>query len=294
MEEYKTHSKIEDKLFPPKITLNSRGKLLLLDEPWVMGIVNITPNSFYPQSRIDKNQLDVALRRAEDMVLSGAKIIDIGGYSSRPGAEEVSEEEELLRVIPVIKSIKKEFPKTLLSIDTFRSRVAQEAVEAGVDIVNDIAGGSLDPEMIPVVGRLNVPYICMHMRGRPQNMNTLTSYENLEKDILTYFNYKLLACRKAGIKDVIIDPGLGFSKTLEQNYRILKNLSYFNTINAPILIGLSRKSMIYKLLGITQEEALNGTTALNMVALMNGASILRVHDVKEAVESVKIFKQLNA
>lgn len=294
MEEHNTHSKIEDKLFPPKITLNSRGKLLLLDEPWVMGIVNITPNSFYPQSRIDKNQPDVALRRAESMFLSGAKIIDIGGYSSRPGAQEVSEEEELLRVVPVIESIKKEFPKALLSIDTFRSRVAQEAVEAGVDAVNDIAGGGLDPEMIPVVGRLNVPYICMHMRGRPQNMNTLTSYENLEKEILTYFSHKLLACRKAGIKDVIIDPGLGFSKTLEQNYRILKNLSYFNTINAPILIGLSRKSMIYKLLGITQEEALNGTTALNMAALMNGASILRVHDVREAVESVKIFKQLNA
>lgn len=294
MEEHNTHSKIEDKLFPPKITLNSRGKLLLLDEPWVMGIVNITPNSFYPQSRIDKNQPDVALRRAESMFLSGAKIIDIGGYSSRPGAQEVSEEEELLRVVPVIESIKKEFPKALLSIDTFRSRVAQEAVEAGVDAVNDIAGGGLDPEMIPVVGRLNVPYICMHMRGRPQNMNTLTSYENLEKEILTYFSHKLLACRKAGIKDVIIDPGLGFSKTLEQNYRILKNLSYFNTINAPILIGLSRKSMIYKLLGITQEEALNGTTALHMAALINGAKILRVHDVKEAVESVKLFKQLNA
>jgi dihydropteroate synthase len=294
MEENYTRSKIEDKLFPPKITLNSRGKLLLLDDPWVMGIINITPNSFYPKSRIDKNEPDIALRRAEEMIKSGAKVLDIGGYSSRPGADEVSEEEELLRVIQMIENIKKEFPRTLLSIDTFRSRVAKESVEAGVDIVNDISGGGLDREMIPTVGSLNVPYICMHMRGTPKNMNTLTSYENLENEILAYFNQKLVACRKAGIKDVIIDPGLGFSKTLEQNYRILKNLSYFNTINAPILIGLSRKSMIYKILGITQEEALNGTTALNMVALMNGAKILRVHDVKEAVESVKLFKQLNA
>ena len=294
MEGNYTHSKIEDKLFPAKITLNSRGKLLLLDEPWVMGIVNITPNSFYPQSRIDHNEPDMALRRAEEMIEAGAKIVDIGGYSSRPGADEVSEEEELLRVIPVIQSIKREFPRILLSIYTFRSKVARESVEAGVDIVNDISGGGLDPEMIPAVGELNVPYICMHMRGTPQSMNNLTSYENLENEILAYFNQKLLACRKAGIKDVIIDPGLGFSKTLEQNYKILKNLSYFNTINAPILIGLSRKSMIYKLLGITQEEALNGTTALNMVALMNGARILRVHDVKEAIESVKLFKQLNA
>lgn len=294
MEENNTYSKIEDKLFPPKITLNSRGKLLLLDEPWVMGIINITPNSFYSHSRIDKDQPDITLRRTEEMILSGAKIIDIGGYSSRPGAEEVTEDEEILRVVPAIECIKKEFPQLVLSIDTFRSRVAREAVEAGVDIVNDISGGGLDPEMIPVVGRLEVPYICMHMRGDPQNMNTFTTYENLENEILLYFNHKLITCRKAGIKDVIIDPGLGFSKTLEQNYRILKNLSYFNTINAPILIGLSRKSMIYKLLGITQEEALNGTTALNMAALMNGASILRVHDVKEAVESVKIFKQLNA
>jgi dihydropteroate synthase len=289
-----THTKIEDKLFPSKITLNSRGKLLLLDEPWVMGIINITPNSFYPYSRIDKDEPDRALQRAGEMIEAGAKILDIGGYSSRPGAEEVTEEEECLRVAPIIEKIKSKFPQTLISVDTFRSRVAKASVEAGADVVNDISGGSLDPEMIPVVGQLNVPYICMHMRGTPQNMNTLTAYENLENEILAYFKHKLESCRKAGIKDVIIDPGLGFSKTLEQNYRILKNLSYFNTINAPILIGLSRKSMIYKLLGITQEEALNGTTALNMAALMNGANIIRVHDVKEAIESVKLFKQLNA
>jgi len=294
MEENFTHSKIEDNLFPLKITLNSRGKLLLLNEPWVMGILNITPNSFFPQSRIDKDKPNIALERAREMIEAGAKILDVGGYSSRPGAEEVTEEEESLRVVPVIEKIKKEFPEVLISVDTFRSSVARASVEAGADIVNDISGGELDPEMISVVGQLQVPYICMHMRGTPQTMNRLTTYDNLENDILAYFNEKLISCRKAGIKDVIIDPGLGFSKTLAQNYRILKNLSYFNTINAPILIGLSRKSMIYKLLGITQEEALNGTTALNMVALMNGAKILRVHDVKEAVESVKLFKQLNA
>lgn len=294
MEENYTHLKIEDNLFPLKITLNSRGKLLLLNEPWVMGILNITPNSFFPQSRIDKDKPHIALERAREMIEAGAKILDVGGYSSRPGAEEVTEEEESIRVVPVIEKIKKEFPEVLISVDTFRSSVARASVEAGADIVNDISGGELDPEMIPVVGQLQVPYICMHMRGTPQTMNRLTTYDNLENDILAYFNEKLISCRKAGIKDVIIDPGLGFSKTLAQNYRILKNLSYFNTINAPILIGLSRKSMIYKLLGITQEEALNGTTALNMVALMNGAKILRIHDVKEAVESVKLFKQLNA
>lgn len=294
MEENYTHLKIEDNLFPLKITLNSRGKLLLLNEPWVMGILNITPNSFFPQSRIDKDKPNIALERAREMIEAGAKILDVGGYSSRQGAEEVTEEEESIRVVPVIEKIKKEFPEVLISVDTFRSSVARASVEAGADIVNDISGGELDPEMIPVVGQLQVPYICMHMRGTPQTMNRLTTYDNLENDILAYFNEKLISCRKAGIKDVIIDPGLGFSKTLAQNYRILKNLSYFNTINAPILIGLSRKSMIYKLLGITQEEALNGTTALNMVALMNGAKILRVHDVKEAVESVKLFKQLNA
>src|SRR5690554_3729177 len=288
------HSEIEDKLFPSKITLNSRGKLLILEDPWVMGIINITPNSFYPESRIGPDQPAQLRKKVEEMVSAGAKILDVGGYSSRPGAEEVTEKEELLRVIPVIKYIKKNFHDVLLSIDTFRSKVAKEAVENGVDIVNDISGGELDPELISTVGKLNVPYVCMHMRGNPKKMNQLTHYDNLENEILFYFNQKLIACKKAGIKDVIIDPGLGFSKTLEQNYRILKNLSYFNAINVPILIGLSRKSMIYKLLGITQEEALNGTTALHMAALINGAKILRVHDVKEAVESVKLFKQLNA
>ncbi|MEX2593104.1 MAG: dihydropteroate synthase [Anditalea sp.] len=293
MEENYKISETEDKLFPPKITLNSRGKLLLLEEPWVMGIINITPDSFYPKSRIPKDKNEI-LKKAEEMVLAGAKILDIGGYSSRPGADVISVEEELIRVVPVIDIIKKEFPEVLLSIDSFRSKVAKEAVENGTDIVNDISGGELDLEMIPIVGQLNVPYICMHMRGNPDNMGSLTKYDDLEKEILNYFNSKIMKCKKFGIKDVIIDPGLGFAKTLVQNYRILKNISYFQSINTPILVGLSRKSMIYKLLGTSQEEALNGTTALNMVALMNGANILRVHDVKEAVETVKLFKQINA
>jgi dihydropteroate synthase len=293
MEENYGISEIEDKLFPPKITLNSRGKLLLLDEPWVMGIINITPDSFYTSSRIKNDKTEI-LKKAEGMILEGAKILDIGGYSSRPGADEVSIKEELIRVVPVINIIKKEFPEVLLSVDTFRSEVAKEAVENGTDIVNDISGGTLDKEMIPMVGLLNVPYICMHMRGDPNTMNRLTIYKDLENDILSYFNQKINLCKKSGIKDVIIDPGLGFAKTLSQNYRILKNLSYFNTINVPLLIGLSRKSMIYKLLGTTQEKALNGTTALNMVALMNGANILRVHDVLEAVQTVKLYKQIHA
>lgn len=292
MEEGYNNSEIEDKLFPSKITLNSRGKLLLLEEPWVMGIINITPDSFYPNSRIDKDP-DKILYKATEMISAGAKILDIGGYSSRPGAKEVSLGEELKRTIPVINIIRRAFPEILLSIDTFRSEVAKAAVESGVDMVNDISGGTLDLEMLSVVGRLRVPYICMHMRGTPDTMSQLTNYENLEKDILSFFGQKLAECEKSGIKDVIIDPGLGFAKTLPQNYKILKNLSYFHTINAPILIGLSRKSMIYKLLDISQEEALNGTTALNMVALMKGAKILRVHDVKEAVETVKLFKQIS-
>lgn len=293
MEESQLLATGEDQLFRPKLTLNIRGKLLLLDEPWVMGIINATPDSFYAPSRIGSNRKEL-LRKAREMVEAGAKILDIGGYSSRPGAPEISDQEELKRVIPVIDTIKEACPEVLLSIDTFRATVAQACVEMGVDIVNDVSGGGLDPDMIPTVGKLQVPYICMHMMGTPETMGGYTHYENLENDILSYFNQKLMECRKSGIKDVIIDPGLGFSKTLKQNYRILKNLSYFNTINLPVLIGLSRKSMIYKQLGITQEEALNGTTALHMVALMHGAKILRVHDVKEAVQTVTLFKQINA
>ena len=284
-------SGIEDKLFPSKITLRSKGKLLLLERPWVMGILNVTPDSFFEGSRIDKDE-DKFLEKAGTMIANGADILDVGGYSSRPGAQEVSLSEEMDRVIGVIEIIKKSFPKILISIDTFRSEVAKKSIQSGADFVNDISAGTLDPQMIPAVGKLDVPYIAMHMRGSPSNMQGQTNYEDIILELLKYFSEKMNECKEAGIKDVIIDPGFGFAKTLEQNYWILKNLSYFKTIQAPLLVGLSRKSMIYKKLDTTAENALNGTTALNMAALINGANILRVHDVKEALETVKLYKQL--
>ncbi|MDN3668303.1 dihydropteroate synthase [Echinicola jeungdonensis] len=284
-------SEIEDKLFPPKITLQIKGKLYFLDEPWVMGILNITPDSFFSESRFSKESGKV-LSQAEKMIGEGAKILDLGGYSSRPGASEVSIEEELARVIPAVKVIKTEFPDILVSIDTFRHEVARLAYYEGADIINDISSGELDKSMIPTVGKLKIPYISMHMKGNPETMQAKTEYNNLEKDILSFFNEKLNQCKNAGINDVVIDPGFGFSKTIGQNYRILKNLSYFKTIKAPVLVGVSRKSMIYKSLDIQPQEALNGTTALHMVALINGADILRVHDVKEAIETIKLYKQI--
>lgn len=282
----------EDISFPSKITLRSKGKLLLLDRPWLMGILNITPDSFYSGSRVFEN-LDLVLNKAEQMIQEGADIIDIGGYSSRPGSDEISTQEELERVIPVIKAIKKQFPEILISIDTFRAEVSQQAVQSGADFVNDISSGELDPDMLETVGKLDVPYIAMHMKGTPKNMQTFTDYHDILSEIMYFFAKKKQECIKAGIKDVIFDPGFGFAKTLEQNYWILKNLYYFKTIQSPILVGLSRKSMIYKTLEILAEEALNGTTALNMVALLNGAKILRVHDVKEAKQTLKLFNQLN-
>ncbi|AWW29933.1 dihydropteroate synthase [Echinicola strongylocentroti] len=284
-------SETEDKLFPPKITLQVKGKLIQLDDPCVMGILNVTPDSFFAASRVTDNG-SLLIDQAENMIREGAAILDLGGYSSRPGAANVSTEDEIQRIIPAVKRLKKHFPDTLLSIDTFRHEVAKEAFAEGADIINDISGGELDSAMIPTVGKLNIPYICMHMRGNPETMQAQTEYNDIEREILFFFNEKLNQCHKAGIKDVIIDPGFGFAKTLAQNYRILKNLSYFKTIKSPILAGVSRKSMIYKTLGVSPEEALNGTTALNMAALLNGAKILRVHDVKEASETIKLYKQL--
>lgn len=284
-------SKTEDISFSPKITLQSKGKLFLLNDPWVMGILNLTPDSFYAGSRVDSTSAKV-LQLAEKMLVDGADILDVGGYSSRPSADLVSEEEELKRTINTIALLKKSFPDSLISIDTFRSRIAKEAINAGADLVNDISAGELDPEMIPTVGMLSVPYIAMHMRGNPKTMQQYTGYENIMLEIMNYFSKKMEECKNSGIKDVIIDPGLGFAKTLEQNYWILRNLSYFKTIQVPVLVGLSRKSMIYKKLGIQPENALNGTTALNMAALINGANILRVHDVKEAKETIKLYKEI--
>jgi dihydropteroate synthase len=281
----------EDKLIPSKNTLLIRGKLITLNQPLVMGILNITPDSFYSGSRVEINESSI-VERAHQMISEGVDILDVGGYSSRPGAKEVSLDEELKRTIPAILAIRKLAPDIIISIDTFRSVVAKAAIDSGADMVNDISAGGLDSEMIPTVGNLKVPFIAMHMRGNPQNMQTFTGYENILLDMVKYFSDKKQECLKFGINDVIIDPGFGFSKTQDQNYWILKNLSYFKTINAPILIGVSRKSMIYKTLNRTPEEALNGTTALHMAALLGGANILRVHDVKEAKETIQLYKQL--
>jgi dihydropteroate synthase len=281
----------EDRLFPPKITLRIKGKLLLMDRPWIMGILNITPDSFYSGSRFSESVEQIKLI-AEKMVIEGADILDVGGYSSRPGADEVSVDEELSRVLPAIEVIKKNNPEILISIDTFRAEVAQEAVRAGADIINDISSGDLDRDMINTVAGLGVPYIAMHMRGNPKNMQQKTNYTDVLLEIVSFFAKKLEIFTKAGIKDVILDPGFGFAKTLEQNYWILKNLSYFKIIQAPILVGISRKSMIYKKLDLTPEESLNATTALHMAALVNGAGILRVHDVKEAKQTVLLYNQL--
>jgi dihydropteroate synthase len=256
-----------------------------------MGILNVTPDSFFEKSRV-QNSNEGFLKVSERMISDGADILDIGGYSSRPMAEDISIEEELKRTISTIEKIKNNFPETLISIDTFRSKVAVESVNAGADFVNDISAGELDPSMIERVGKLNVPYIAMHMKGNPRTMVGETGYKDLLLEITNYFSQKINACKKAGIKDVLIDPGFGFAKTLEQNYWILKNLAYFKTIQAPIMVGISRKSMIQKILNVPADDTLNGTTALNMTALINGANILRVHDVKEAKETIKLYKEI--
>jgi dihydropteroate synthase len=268
-------------------TLNCKGKLLIIDKPLVMGIVNATPDSFYGGGKYDN--LDSIIVLAEKMVTDGADILDIGGQSTRPNSERISVDEELQRILPVVKAIHHHFPQLVISIDTYHSKVAQEAVTAGASIVNDISAGEMDKEMIAMVAALKVPYICMHMKGTPDTMQKNPVYNNVVKDVLDYFISKTNQCVKAGINDVIIDPGFGFGKTIQHNFKLLKELNIFSMLQKPILAGLSRKSTIYKTLGITAEEALNGTTVLNTMALMNGASILRVHDVKEAKQAVKLF-----
>lgn len=277
--------------FPTNITLQSKGKLYTVDQPWIMGIMNMTPDSFFLGSRVDTD-INRVLKTAELMVEEGAQILDIGGYSSRPGAVDVSLDDELSRTIPFVDAIKRRFPDALISIDTFRAKVARYAVDAGADIVNDISSGDMDSSMLETVGKLGVPYIAMHMKGSPQTMQGLATYSEIVKEIYGFFSRKMDECQKFGIKDVIIDPGFGFAKTLDQNYEILKNLAYFKTIECILMVGLSRKSMIYKKLAIQPEEALNGTTALHMFSLQQGANILRVHDVKAAKETIELYKQL--
>ena len=269
--------------------INCKGELICFDTPKVMGILNITPDSFYAQSRTRPAEV---LRKAEQMLEEGATFVDIGGYSSRANAQEVSPQEELQRVVPVVEALVKHFPDIRISVDTFRAEVARESLEAGACIINDISAGQIDPAIWEVVAHYQVPYIAMHMRGTPQTMQTYTEYDKLTKDILYYFSQIKDKARQLRINDLIIDPGFGFSKTLAQNYELMQQLALFKALECPILVGISRKSMIYKLLDTTPETALNGTTVLNTFALLHGADILRVHDVKEAVECVKIVGEL--
>ncbi|WP_116787187.1 dihydropteroate synthase [Flavobacterium psychrotrophum] len=271
--------------------INCNGRLIDLSTPKVMGILNCTPDSFFDGGKYkDENTL---LAQAEKMLTDGATFIDIGAYSSKPNAAFVTEQEEIERIVPVVELVLQQFPGTLISIDTFRAKVAKAAIKAGAAIINDIAAGLLDDTMLETVGKYKVPYIMMHMRGNPQTMVTLTQYDDIMHEMLFYFSERIAAARKQGIEDIIIDPGFGFAKTLEQNYEVMSKLELFSQITGlPLLSGISRKSMIYKLLGTTPQEALNGTTVLNTVSLLKGAKILRVHDVKEAIEAVRIVGQL--
>ncbi len=273
------------------MTINCKGKLVDLETPKVMGILNVTPDSFYDGGSL-KSDADI-LNRTERMLNEDATFIDIGGYSSRPGGEDIKIDEELRRVIPTIEEVLKNFPEAIISIDTFRSKVAKEAVLSGAAIVNDISAGNLDKNMMFTVGSLQVPYIMMHMKGTPKNMKSQTDYKDLIHDIIFYFSQKITEVKSHNILDIIIDPGFGFAKTIAQNYEILKNLQLFKIIDKPILVGLSRKSMIYKPLNSSAKDALNATTSANTIALHKGAKILRVHDVKEAVECIKINEMLN-
>ncbi len=271
-------------------TLNCNGKLIDLTTPKVMGIINVTPDSFYDGGKTITTE--EIINQASTMLSEGATFLDVGGYSSRPGAMEISETEELKRVIPAIKILTAEFPEAIISVDTFRSNVAKEAVQAGATIVNDISSGEMDPEMFSTIAQLQIPYILMHMRGTPQTMSAQTDYDNVTREVLLYFSERIALARKAGINDIIADPGFGFSKTQEQNFELLNELELFKQLEIPILIGISRKSMICKTLMVAPNEALNGTTALHAIALLKGASIARVHDVKEAQECITLIENL--
>lgn len=270
-----------------KLSLNCRGKLVVLSQPTVMGILNVTPDSFFEGSRM--GALDQLLAKAEHMLAQGATFIDIGGYSTRPGAADISVDDELKRIVPAVEHLNKYLPQAILSIDTFRAKVAKYAIEAGAHIINDISSGDDDADMLDIVGALKaVPYIMMHKRGTPQTMQQFTQYADVTLDVLEYFNQKIAAAKQAGIVDLIIDPGFGFAKTLGQNYQLLKELNHFQITGLPLLVGVSRKKMIQQITQTDALGALNGTTVVNTLALLNGAKILRVHDVKEAADCIKI------
>ena len=274
------------------MTIKLKERLLDLSGPMIMGILNVTPDSFYDGGFYD-NQKKV-IDQVEKMINDGASIIDIGGYSSRPGADNISPEVELARVLPIVKLIKERFSKILISIDTFRSEVAKQCVENGADIINDISGGSLDSKMFETVAKLNVPYIIMHMRGNPSNMMDKTDYENIIEEMENYFSKKIELAKSFGVNDIIIDPGFGFAKTTKQNFDILKNLTYLKKLDKPLLVGVSRKSMIYKTLNLSPIDSLNGSTVLHTISLMKGANIIRVHDVKEANECIRLVTELKS
>lgn len=271
------------------MTINCKGNLIDLSTPKIMGILNVTPDSFYDGGIFSSDA--VILKQVEKMLTDGADFVDIGGQTTKPTANLIAVEEELKRVVPVVNLILKNFPEALLSIDTFYAKVAEESVKGGAAIINDVSAGNLDAAMLPAIARLQVPYIMMHMRGTPQTMQKLTNYDDLVKEILFYFSEKVAQARSLGINDLIIDPGFGFAKTIEQNYELFSKLELLKIIELPILVGVSRKSMIYKLLETTPQNALTGTTVLNTLALTKGANILRVHDVKEAAECVMIYNQ---
>lgn len=285
-------SEIFPSLFKRKVTLNCRGRLIDISKPQVMGIINLTPDSFYSKSRM-KDEVEI-LKRVEEILKEGGSMVDIGAYSSRPKAQNVSEEEELSRLIPVLKSIRSHFSDVIVSVDTFRADIAEKAIEeGGADIINDISGGEMDSNMFATIARINVPYILMHMQGTPQNMQNNPFYEDVTADISLSLSKRVDILRSLGVNDIIIDPGFGFGKSLNDNYRLLSELDQFAFFELPIMVGFSRKSMIYKLLDVSVGEALNGTTVLNTLALTKGINILRVHDVKEAVECVKLVAQLS-
>ncbi|MCZ2298725.1 MAG: dihydropteroate synthase [Chitinophagales bacterium] len=268
-------------------TLNCKGKLLLINKPIVMGVINVTPDSFYNNSR--QNTIEKAVQKAEQMLQEGATILDIGGQSTQPNSKPITIQEEINRTIPVIENIIKKFPETIISIDTYNAEVANIAVQNGASIINDISAGDMVKNMLSTVAALKVPFIAMHIQGTPQTMQQNPQYENVTNDILNYFIKKIEQCRLAGINDVIIDVGFCFGKTIQHNMQLLKELHVFTMLHKAILLGVSRKSTIYKTLGITPEEALNGTTVLNTIGLLNGATILRVHDVKEAMECIQLL-----
>ncbi|MES2589407.1 MAG: dihydropteroate synthase [Bacteroidota bacterium] len=280
-------SRVEDTTIYSKNSIRVGEKLLDLSKPKVMGIINCTPDSFYKGSRFES--LKAVIQEVETQINHGVSIVDIGGNSTRPGSKKCSAEEEILRTIPIIEAIRKEFPELIISIDTFRGKVAKDAIEVGANIINDISGFSMDSEMLETLKRYSVPYILTHIKGNPETMQNFTQYDNIFKEISFYFSEKINVLKQIGIKDILLDPGFGFAKTMEQNYELLNRLEDFTFLNHPIIVGFSRKSMIYKKLNITEEEALNGTTVLNTLALLKGAKIIRVHDVSEATQIIGLL-----